>query len=259
MSTQITTELVKELRDKTGISVMQCRKALEEALGDMEKAIAILKKTSASIAEKKMGREAKDGAVAVKELNGKATLVALHCETDFVSKNEDFTQLLNTLLEKAAASGIETLATEAKDLIDPIIQKTGEKIELGEVAVISGDVIGSYVHSGKKAVVVSLSGGNSELAKDIAMHIAAMRPEYIKDNEVSAETVAMMREIFEKEVESVDKPAEIKQKMLEGKIATYFKEKTLVNQPFIKDGDMTVGALLAKNNADIKEVKTCFI
>jgi elongation factor Ts len=99
MSTQITTELVKELRDKTGISVMQCRKALEEAEGDMEKAIAILKKTSASIAEKKMGREANDGAVAVKVEGGKATMIALHCETDFVSKNEDFTNLLNTLLE----------------------------------------------------------------------------------------------------------------------------------------------------------------
>jgi len=259
MSTQITTELVKELRDKTGISVMQCRKALEEAEGDMEKAIAILKKTSASIAEKKMGRVAEDGSVAVKVENGKAVMLALHCETDFVSKNEDFTNLLNTLLEKAVTSGPEALKAEAKDLIDPIIQKTGEKIELGEIYVISGDVLGTYVHSGKKAVVVSLSGGNTDLAKDIAMHVAAMRPEYIKDEEVDAETVKMMREIFEKEVENVDKPAEIKQKMLEGKIATYFKEKTLINQPFIKDADVTIGALLAKNGAEIKEVKTYFI
>ncbi len=256
---QITTELVKELRDKTGISVMQCRKALEESMGDMEKAVAILKKNSSALAEKKMDRDAKDGAVAVKIEGSKAILVALHCETDFVSKNEDFINLLNSLVEKAFQNGIESMRTEAKDMIDPIIQKTGEKIELGECFEIQNEVLGSYVHSGKKAVIVSLAGGSTELARDIAMHVAAMRPEYIKAEEIDEKARAVMQEIFEKEVAAIDKPAEIKQKMLEGKINTYFKEKTLVEQLFIKDGDMTVGALLAKNSASIKEVKTYFI
>lgn len=256
---QITTELVKELRDKTGISVMQCRKALEEAQGDMEKAIAILKKTSAAIAEKKMDREAKDGAVAVKVDGNKATLVALHCETDFVSKNADFVELLNTLAEKASKEGIDALKAAAKDLIDPVIQKTGEKIELGEVSVVEGEVLGTYIHSNKKAVIVSLTGGNAEIARDIAMHTAAMHPEYITANDVNDNAKAMMREVFEKEVANSDKPEDIKQKMLEGKMATYFKEKTLVDQAFIKDADMTVGAFLSKNGAQIKEVKTYFI
>ncbi len=256
---QITTELVKELRDKTGISVMQCRKALEESMGDMEKAIAILKKNSSALAEKKMDREAKDGAVAVKIEGSKAVLVALHCETDFVSKNEDFTNLLNSLVEKAFSDGIESMQSEAKDMIDPVIQKTGEKIELGECSLIEGDVLGSYVHSGKKAVVVSLTGGNAELARDIAMHVAAMRPEYISTEEIDEKAKSVMQEIFEKEVAAIDKPAEIKQKMLEGKITTYFKEKTLTEQPFIKDGDLTIKALLAKNGATIKTVKTYFI
>ncbi|MFM7088439.1 MAG: translation elongation factor Ts [Candidatus Paceibacterota bacterium] len=256
---EITTELVKELRDKTGISVMQCRKALEEAAGDMEKAIAILKKTSSSIAEKKMDREAKDGAVAVKVENGKATLVALHCETDFVSKNDDFVQLLNALVEKAATEGAEAMKAAAKDMIDPIIQKTGEKIELGEVSVVLGEVLGTYVHSNKKAVVVSLTGGNADIARDVAMHIAAMRPEYMSAAEIDDNAKAMMRDVFEKEVAGSDKPEEIKQKMLEGKMATYFKEKTLVDQAFIKDSDLTVGAFLSKNGASIKEVNTYFI
>lgn len=256
---QITTELVKELRDKTGISIMQCRKALEEAEGDMDKAIAILKKNSSAMAEKKMDRDAKDGAVAVKVDGNKATLVALHCETDFVSKNEDFVNLLNALLEKAATEGVEAMKAGAKEMIDPVIQKTGEKIELGETMEVSGDVLGAYVHGNKKAVVVALSGGNADMARDIAMHVAAMQPEYMTESEVDDKAREMMKEIFAKEVAEVDKPEDIKQKMLEGKMNTYFKEKTLTEQPFIKDGNMTVGSLLAGAGATLNEVRKYFI
>ena len=255
MSTQISTEQVKELRDVTGISVMQCRRALEEAGGDMKKALAILKKTSSDIADKKSGREAKDGRVAVKVEGKKAVLVSLHSETDFVAKNEDFTKLLSELTEKAFSAGIEKMRESAKDMINPIIQKTGENIQLGDAYEINGDVIGNYVHNNKIGVVVNLDGGNSELAKDIAMHIAAMKPEYMNDSEVGEDIKKTMREVFEKEVASIDKPEEIKKKMLDGKMATYFKEKTLTHQPFIKDGEMTVGELLEKNKAKIKEVK----
>jgi elongation factor Ts len=251
----VTTEQVKELRDLTGISVMQCRKALEEAGGDKEKAIAILKKTSSDIALKKAGREAKDGRVIIKTDGNKAMLIPLHCETDFVSKNEDFVNLLENLSNIAIKEGIEEMRAQAKEMIDPVIQKTGEKIELGEVSVIEGSTIGSYVHGNKSAVVVSLEGGSVEVAKDIAMHIAAMKPEYITQADITEEVKSTMTELFQKDVAAVDKPEEIKKKMLEGKIATYFKEKTLLDQPFIKNPEQTISKLLEANKATILEVK----
>ena len=255
MSTKITTELVKELRDATGISVMQCKKALEEADGDMNKALAILKKTSSEIALKKSERQLNSGSVMIKSENNKSTLVALLCETDFVSKNQDFVDLLQKLTDKTASEGVEKMKSEAKDLIDPIIQKTGENIQLGDAYVVEGNVLGNYVHNNKIAIIVSLEGGNSELARDIAMHIAAMKPEYISSDEITEETKKTMQEVFEKEVEKIDKPEEIKKKMLEGKINTYFKEKTLTEQPFIKNPEESIGKLLEKNKAKIKEVK----
>src|SRR3990167_8697182 len=126
MPLQITTELVKELRDATGISVMQCKRALTEAEGDMKKALAILKKTSSDIALKKINREVKDGAVMIKTKDKKAVLVSLHCETDFVSRNSDFVGLLESLSTMALSGGLEKMKQEAKDMIDPVIQKTGE-------------------------------------------------------------------------------------------------------------------------------------
>ena len=257
MPTQITIEQIKELRDVTGISVMQCKRALEEAEGDMKKALAILKKTSSDIAEKKGSREVKDGRVCIKNSGKKTILVSLHCETDFVAKNEDFATLLQKLGDLALVEGIEKMKTGAKDLIDPIIQKTGENIQLGEAYEVSGDIVGNYVHSNNKiGIIVSLVGGNAELARDIAMHVAAMKPEYISKDEINAEAKKTMEEVFQKEVAIVNKPEEIKKKMLEGKMATYFKERTLLDQIFIK-GEETVGQLLEKNKAKIKEVKTC--
>lgn len=255
MSIQITTKQVKELRDTTGISVMQCKRALEEAEGDMKKALAILKKTSSDIALKKVNREVLDGMVAIKTDGSKALLVSLHCETDFVAKNTDFINLLNQLIEEAFKDGVEKMKIGAKDMIDPIIQKTGENIQLGDVYEVSGDVLGSYTHNNKIGVIVSLEGGNTELAKDIAMHITAMKPEYITNTEITDDARKIMQEIFEKEIKDIDKPAEIKEKMLLGKMATYFKEKTLLDQAFIKDGEITVGKLLENNHAKIKEVK----
>jgi len=255
MSLVITTELVKELRDATGISVMQCKRALEEAEGDMKKALAILKKTSSDIALKKADRQVKDGAVMIKTENNKSVLVSLYCETDFVSKNEDFTSLLSNLTNIALKDGIEKMKEVSRDMINPIIQKTGENIQLGEAYIVEGNVVGNYIHNHKSAVIVSLEGGNEELAKDIAMHITAMKPEYISQDEISEEDKKTMNEVFEKEVANVDKPEDIKKKILEGKIATYFKEKTLLSQPFIKNADETIGKLLEKSKAKIKEVK----
>jgi len=255
MSIIITTEQVKELRDSTGISVMQCKRALEEAEGDMNKALAILKKTSSDIALKKGSREIKAGSVSIKTNGKKAVLVSLGCETDFVARNEDFVNLLNKLTDMALREGVEKMKSSAKDMIDPIIQKTGENIQLGEAYEVSGDVLGSYLHNNKIGVIVTLEGGSAEVAKDVAMHIAAMKPEYISPSEINDEVKNTMMEVFQKEVAGINKPEEIKKKMLDGKMATYFKEKTLLDQAFIKDGEITISQLLEKNKAKIKEVK----
>jgi elongation factor Ts len=255
MSSIITTDLVKELRDATGISIMQCKRALEEAEGDMNKALAILKKTSSDIALKKTSREVKAGTVIIKSDKNKSVLVSLHCETDFVAKNEDFTTLLSKLGDMALTDGVSKTKESSQELINGIIQKTGENIQLGEIYEVMGDVLGNYVHNNKIAIIVSLEGGSPELARDIAMHVAAMKPEYISSSEINDETRNLMTEVFQKEVASVDKGEDIKKKMLEGKISTYFKEKTLTDQPFIKDGNITVGKLLENAKAKIKEVK----
>ena len=255
MSSLITTDLVKELRDATGISIMQCKRALEEAEGDMKKALAILKKTSSEIALKKTDRVVKDGAVTTKSNNNKIIMVSLLCETDFVAKNEDFTTLLSKLADMALSDGIKKMKENAKDMIDSVIQKTGENIQLGEIYEVSGNVLGNYIHNNKIAIIVSLEGGNAELARDVAMHIAAMKPEFISSSEISNENRNLMIEIFQKEIASIEKPEEIKKKMLEGKISTYFKEKTLSDQAFIKDSSVTVGKLLENAKATIKEVK----
>ena len=255
MPSSITTEQIKELRDATSISVMQCKRALEEAEGDMNKALAILKKTSSDIALKKVSREVKDGAVMIKKEGSKAVLISLHCETDFVARNEDFTALLAKLADMALSEGVEKMKSKIKEFINPLIQKTGENIVLGETYEIEGDVVGTYVHNNKKGVIVSLIGGNTELAKDVAMHITAMKPEYMSPEEITSDARKTITEVFQKEVASIDKPEEIKKKMLEGKISTYFKEKTLLDQPFIKNADETIGQLLEKNKAKIKEVK----
>jgi len=221
----------------------------------MEKALAILKKTSADIALKKSSREVKDGRVAIKSAGNKSVLVALHCETDFVAKNEDFVKLLDTLSDMALRDGAEKMKASAKEMINGVIQKTGENIQLGDVYEVSGSTLGSYVHNNKSGVIVSLEGGTPEIAKDVAMHITAMKPEYISKDEITQNVKKTMMEIFEKEVAGINKPEDIKKKMLDGKMATYFKEKTLLDQAFIKDGEITVGGLLEKNKAKIKEVK----
>ena len=251
MSTQITAELVKELRDATGVSVMQCRQALQEAEGDMEKALIILKKKSSTIAMKKADRDAHDGIIVVEENANKILLLTLHSETDFVAKNEDFTNLANTLGKMAFNDGLEVMKDKSGDMINPVIQKVGEKIELGTILEITGETLGSYVHNGKSAVVVSLKGGTSELAKDVAMHIAAMKPVFTTTAEITDADKAKVIEVFEKEVAESDKPEDIKKKMLEGKINTYFKEQTLMEQPFIKNPDVTVGKLLANSGAEL--------
>ena len=247
----ITTEQVKELRDKTGISVMVCKKALEEADGDMEKALLILKKKSTEVAAKKADRETPAGMIASATKPGKGTLVVLRCETDFVAKNADFMSIANALAEKALNEGDEAAKTLAPDLIGTGVQKIGEKIELGEIVTIEAPVVGVYVHDGRVATIVGLEGGTEAIAKDIAMHVAAMNPEYKTRADVPADAAEKVKALFAEEVAGSDKPADIKEKMLNGKIDTFFKERTLMDQSFIKNPDQTIEKLLAANGAKL--------
>jgi len=252
---QITTQIIKELRNSTGISVMQCKKALEEADGDLEKALIILKKNSSNIALKKSDRNTNSGSLIIKQEKNKTILLALHCETDFVSKNEDFMSLLNELSEIALKDGILEMKKIAPEKINLIIQKTGENIQLGEIIEVMGEITGNYIHNNKIGVIVALEKGNIDLAKDIAMHVAAMKPEYIFPEEIKEETKKNITEIFEKELATIDKSPEIKEKMLAGKIDAYLKEKTLLNQKFIKNPDLSIQELLNKEAAIIQTVK----
>lgn len=177
----ITSEQIKELRDQTGVSMMQCKRALEEADGDMAKALEVLKSKSAEIALKKSDREAKDGLIALRSDSKKAILVSLKCETDFVARNEDFINLLDQIADLAWAEGVDKAQAEAQNLINPVVQKIGENIKLGQIRMIEGANLGLYLHNGKRAALVSLSGGSPELAKDLAMHIAAMSPESVDE------------------------------------------------------------------------------
>ncbi len=251
MSIKITTELVKELRDATGISVMQCKNALEEAGGDIEKALIILKKTSGSAATKRAERSANDGIVVVKQKGDEALILALHSETDFVARSEDFIKLANDLAEIAIEKGVEEAKEVSSDLINTLIQKVGEKIELGKIEKIKGSILNHYIHGNKSAVIVSLSEGSEELAKELAMHITAMKPVYIKKEDIDEKDKAKVLEVFEKEVADSDKPEEIKEKILEGKINAYFKEQTLMDQPYIKDPNVSIEKLLLDNQAKL--------
>jgi elongation factor Ts len=253
MATPITTELIKNLRDATGVSVMQCKKALEEAEGDMEKALLILKKKSSDIALKKADRTAADGIVIIKTTTDKAVALVLNCETDFVAKNDDFTKLAEDISNMAMEKGKDATTTESAGMISSAIQKLGENIQIGtlEVTDAAGTTLGSYVHNGKSGTLVMLKGGNAEIAKDIAMHVTAMKPEYTNMSDVPADMTEKVKGMFEKDVNASDKPEEIKAKMLAGKIDGYLKELVLTEQPFFKTPDMTVGKMVANAGAEI--------
>ncbi len=236
---------------------MQCRKALEETGGDMEKALIVLRKKGSEMAEKKSERSANDGRVFVKNEGTRAIVVTLYCETDFVAQNQDFITCGNSILETAWNDGIEKAKEVASSAISSAVLTTGENIQLGDIEIFEGAVIGSYTHfTGKNGVIVVLTGGAPELAKDIAMHISALKPHYLKSDDIKEEDKAKVIEVFKKEVEESGKPEDIKAKMLEGKLSGYFKEQTLLDQPFFKDDSVTVGALLTKAGAEVVSWKS---
>ncbi len=254
--TTITTAQVKDLRDKTSVSVMQCRKALEEAEGDMEKAIILLRKKGSEMAEKKSDRNAADGRIFIKSDGKRAVVLTLHCETDFVAQNQGFVDCANSILETAWNDGTQKATDEASSFINDAVLKTGENIQLGAIEEHSGETVGSYTHfTGKNAVIVVLNGGNTEVAKDIAMHISAMKPTYLKGDDIKESDREAVMEVLKKEVEESDKPEEIKAKMMEGKIAGYFKEQTLLDQSFFKQPELTIAKLASDNGAEVISFK----
>lgn len=247
----ISIDQVKDLRDKTGVSIMQCRKALEEANGDEEKALLILKKASSEAASKRSERATGAGRVVVKTSGDKVAMSAVLCETDFVAKNDDFIKLADFVVNKALEKGENGFSAESE--INEVIQKTGENVKLGDVVVREGGNIGTYVHNDSLGSFVVLEGGTPELAKDIAMHVAAMKPSFISREDISEEEKEKVRSFFAEEVAKEDKPEDIKEKILLGKINNHFASLTLSDQPFVKDADMTVGKLVESAGAKVKE------
>lgn len=250
----ITTEQLKSLRDETGVSVMQCKKALEEAEGDMEKARIILKKKSGDAAAKKADRELGAGLIVTAQNFGKAVMLTLHSETDFVAKNADFIALAKNLAEKTLLSGKDAMVAESAGLLAEAIQKLGENIKVGEVYAFESSNAGVYNHNGQFASIIVLKEKDDVLAKDIAMHATAMRPTYLKEEDISPESKEKAKELFGKEVEeqAAGKPEEMKAKILEGKINSYFKDQVLLKQDFIKDPSKTIEQLVKEKNNSVE-------
>lgn len=254
----ITAALVKELRDQTGVGMMECKKALTETNGDIELAIEWLRKNGLAKAAKKADRTAAEGVIAIKVSadNREATMVEINSETDFVARDTNFAQFAQTVVDTALATkakDINTLVTPAlEEARQQLIVKIGEKIDVRRVAFIQAqDFLGSYVHGGRIGVVVSLKGGSVELAKDIAMHIAATRPQVVNPEDVSAELIEKEKEIFKAQAAESGKPADIIEKMISGRINKFLDEVSLKGQPFVKNPDIKVSALLKEHKADV--------
>jgi elongation factor Ts len=250
----ITTEQLKTLREETGISVMQCKKALEEAGGDIEKARVILKKKSGDVAAKKADRALGAGIIVTAQNDNKAVMLTLLCETDFVAKNSDFTEMAQSLADKVLAEGKDSVDVSSSESINQLMQKVGENIKLGEVVEVSSNNAGVYNHNGHFASIVTLKTKNDELAKDVAMHATAMRPTYLSEKDIPDTDKDNAKAIFGKEVEeqSAGKPEDMKAKILEGKINSYFKEQILLNQSFIKDPSKTIEQIAKESNNEIE-------
>lgn len=238
---EISASAVASLRARTGVSILECKKALEEAGGDEEKAIELLRKRGAAQAAKKADREQFEGIVFVHQEVGKAGVLFLRCETDFVARDDNFMSVGTELATVLCNEGEEAVKAAAEQKIPDAVQKLGENISVGEVHRIEGAVLGNYVHTnGKIAVVVSLDGGTEELAKDVAMHAAAMNPEYVSPDDVPAEAVESEKAIWKEQLEKEGKPAEIMEKIMSGKEAKFREENALETQEFVKEPGKTV-------------------
>jgi len=251
----ITAAMVKDLRERTGLGMMDCKKALVEANGDSELAIENLRKSSGMKAAKKAGRIAADGLLGCKIDGTTGVIVEVNCETDFAAKNEDFVAFVGTVTDKVFETGITDIAELGLESErEALVQKIGENISIrrAEVFKDEGQVV-SYIHAttGKIGVVVAMEGSNEELGKDIAMHIAASNPSVVTPDDAPADLIEKEREIYTAQAQESGKPPEIIEKMIDGRIRKYLAEISLVEQPFVKDADTKVGALLKKEGATV--------
>ncbi|MGZ8240142.1 MAG: translation elongation factor Ts [Methylobacter sp.] len=263
----ISAGMVKELRERTGSGMMECKKALVESNGDMELAIENMRKSGLAKADKKSGRIAAEGIIGVKVSDDQkaVAIVDINCETDFVAKADDFINFVNNVTAALLDADIETeeqlLALKLADGLSVdearrgLIAKLGENITVRRFAKYRTAEGGTacYLHGNKIGVIVELAKADNELGKDIAMHIAASKPSYISEDQVPAETIEKEKEIFLAQASESGKPAEIINKMIAGRISKFFAEITLLGQPFIKDDKISVGKLVAsKGNRVIR-------
>ncbi len=257
----ITAAQVKELRERTGAGMMECKKALVETGGDMEAAIDHLRKTGLAKADKKASRVAAEGAVVYAGNDNNAVLVEINCETDFVASDENFRNFANQVVDKALeVESIEALreaelgsGETVEATRQHLVAKLGENIQVRRMVrmAVGDNVVGNYIHGGRIGVLVALSGGSEELARDLAMHIAALNPAYIDADAVPGETLEKEKEILRAQAEDSGKPPEIIEKMIGGRLNKRLAEITLTGQPFVKDGDVTVGKLLSQQEAKV--------
>lgn len=253
---EISASLVKELRERTGLGMMECKKALVDANGDIEKAIDDMRKSGQAKAAKKAGRTAAEGVAVVKVAadGSYGVMVEINSETDFVARDENFLAFADKVAEHAfntkQTDVAQLMAGDLESARQALIQKIGENISVRRIAMVAGGRVASYIHSNKKiGVLVALNGGNEELAKDVAMHVAAAVPMVINPEEVSAAVIEKEREIYTAQAQDSGKPADIVEKMIDGRIRKYLAEVSLVSQPFVKDPDTLVGNLLKKSQA----------
>jgi elongation factor Ts len=236
--------------------MMECKKALNEAGADIDKAIEELRKSSGMKAAKKAGRTAADGIVLYKSEGGYGMLLEVNSETDFAARDEGFQGFANEVLQAAYASKSTDIAALMAGGLEPVrealVQKIGENISARRAASVEAPVVGGYVHSNNRiAVLVGLSGGSEDLARDVAMHVAAVNPAVVSSDQMPADVVAAEKEIFAAQARESGKPEEIIEKMIGGRVSKFLKESSLVDQPFVKDPDTTVGKLVAAGGAEV--------
>lgn len=252
--------LVKELRERTGLGLLECKKALAAAGGDVEVAIEELRKSSGMKAAKKAGRTAADGVVAMRiSADGKSGVIGeVNSETDFVARDENFAGFVSQVMDKAVELQTDDIAAiaggEIEDARQALVQKIGENISVRRVGVVTAKdgVVGGYVHGNNRiAVLVELTGGDEELAKDVAMHVAAVNPAVVSPADMPEDQLQKEREIYTAQAADSGKPPEIVEKMIEGRIRKYLAENSLTEQAFVKDPDVTVGKLVKAAGASV--------
>lgn len=249
---------VKELRDRTGLGMMECKNALKEANGDVELAIVNMRKASGLKASKKAGRIAADGIVAAKvaDDNSYAVVIEVNSETDFAARDENFLGFVGLVLTKAFAEKqtdvAALMAGELESTREALVQKIGENISVRRIHVLEGGVVSAYVHTNKRiGVLVQLEGGNAELARDVAMHVAAVNPSIVNPDDMAADLVEKEKDIIKAQPDMEGKPEAIVEKMMIGRIKKFLKEASLTEQAFVKNPEITVGQLVKDAGSSI--------